>query len=509
VTRSRPPRRDASMPDDLRAALDTVSVADLRALVDDLLHELDPQAYARVVAALVDRAARNGSGWVPAAVDKAQVAAVLAFAKTTQREGWAEPSHMDAMLQRGCIAFFHRDYPTAHRIFDVLLDVIGDGLDLGQDELADEVLGTDLGECALQYIVSAYMIAIPTERAAAVRTALERVRGVAYLSTPLRDMERVAIEPLPGFEAFLPRWSALVRRGSKSARSSDEETDADAWRHEVVARIDGAEGLAHLARSTRRFADLRGWCRHLLGDERWEAARAACTEAAQLVTGRAHAGEFLDGAAHAAEQLGRRDVAAHLERAWRASPSPLRLLRWLGASNGGTTLPRRVAAALASCPPRAVCQRALLHVLRREFSAAADLLAKAPGLGWSDDEHPGHLLFSVFAQVLSSTAVDRGTTRAFAPEVAVLIERSGMERISDRASRAVVLAAMKTAAEKRVAELTQRKRRRHYRHAAELVAICVACDATRETRAWAAALRAGHRRFIAFVAELDRAMGAS
>jgi len=35
-----------------------------------------------------------------------------------------------------------------------------------------------------------------------------------------------------------------------------------------------------------------------------------------------------------------------------------------------------------------------------EFEAAAKLLASAPGLGWSDSEHPGHMLFHVFCQLL-------------------------------------------------------------------------------------------------------------
>jgi len=30
-----------------------------------------------------------------------------------------------------------------------------------------------------------------------------------------------------------------------------------------------------------------------------------------------------------------------------------------------------------------------------DFEAAAKLLASAPGLGWSDGEHPGHLLFPI------------------------------------------------------------------------------------------------------------------
>jgi hypothetical protein len=64
---------------------------------------------------------------------------------------------------------------------------------------------------------------------------------------------------------------------------------------------------------------------------------------------------------------------------------------------------------------------------------------------------------------------------------------------------------MKTAAESRIAGVTEQKRRRHYGHAAELVATCVACDKTDETRCWAAALQAEYRRFPALRDELERA----
>jgi hypothetical protein len=57
--------------------------------------------------------------------------------------------------------------------------------------------------------------------------------------------------------------------------------------------------------------------------------------------------------------------------------------------------------------------------------------------------------------------------------------------------------------------VTDQKRRRHYRHAAELVAVCVACDDSSATVGWVAALRAEYRRFPALRLELDRAMGAS
>ncbi|MFO0554363.1 MAG: hypothetical protein U0271_38635 [Polyangiaceae bacterium] len=91
----------------------------------------------------------------------------------------------------------------------------------------------------------------------------------------------------------------------------------------------------------------------------------------------------------------------------------------------------------------------------------------------------------------------------------------------------VVLDAMKKAAEIRLTSLVEYKRNRHYGHAAELVATCVACANNLGSRAlaqqgnslaslrspnksdvtarWAAALQAKYRRFHALRGLLERA----
>ena len=65
---------------------------------------------------------------------------------------------------------------------------------------------------------------------------------------------------------------------------------------------------------------------------------------------------------------------------------------------------RKRAAAFVSCPKRCVRQTVLLHVLLGQASEAAKLLARAPGLGWSGEEDPDHLLFPLFQRLLGNTA---------------------------------------------------------------------------------------------------------
>jgi hypothetical protein len=377
------------------------------------------------------------------------------------------------------------------------------------------------------------MLLPPAERAAAVRTAIEEVQGLGHFWEPIRELERVAVEPLPGLKDFLPEWRRLIVQKPAGDRNHDGDADEDRWLREVVQRMDGSDGLAKIARSTKRADDLRAWCKSLVDAGDWKAALPAFEEAAGIVADKDYTrGELLDGAALAAQQLGRKDLSPWLERAWRAGPSMLRLRRWLGSAGSKATLRKRASEALLACPKQAARQRAFLHSLQGEIEPAAKLLAAAPGLGWSNGEHPGHLLFPVFTRLLGgkkkatsqrtalmghrgmdieeleAMSADENEPRLAAPEVDPLLELAGVSSIPSPETRSAVVAAMRTAAKSRLAGVTEQKRRRHYGHAAELVGVCVSCDPSADTARWVAALRTEHKRFPALRAELDRALGA-
>jgi len=501
---------------------------ELRKLVRDMLVELDDRARGLIVNEVVDRAARNSSAWTPSAPSDEFVASVVAFAEAARRVGCADPSDVDGYLCEGVNAFLGKDYPAAFLIFRELLIPISVGdIDLGQHEMVDEVLAVDVSACAAQYVVSMYMTAAPANRAKAVRAAIGDVEGVGHFWQPLLEMERVAVEPLPELDDFLPRWRKIIEEGVADERLSDWETHLDRWLREVVQRMEGASGLANLARSTRRADDLRAWCRMLVEARDWKAALAAYEEAAEIVSDKAYSrGEFLDGVALAAQELGRKDLPARLEKAWRDAPSMLRLRRWLGSSGSKAVAIRRARAALESCAKKAHRQRALLHVIVGDLGAAAKLLVAAPGLGWSDSEHPGQLLFPLFQRLLGGTpepspfrgrrmdidelewmSADGDEAQIATPEVEEILEVAGIKGPSDVGARAAVLKAMRRAAENRVAGVTENKRRRSYGHAAHLVAACVALDLSSETDDWVAGVRDAYRRYPALQRELDDRLG--
>jgi hypothetical protein len=332
------PRRNVArpMPDDrvTETALEAMEADDLRALIREIIPWLDEPTHARLVNTLVDRAARNRSGWMPEGPTDALVTDIVAFADAAKRVGHADPGDVDDYLRQGSHAFLAREYRAACRIFRALLIPVGDvDIDLGQHEMLDEVLGVDVAHCAAQYVVSVYMTSTPRHRAKAVLSAIDDVQAIGHLWKPLREMERVAAEPLPEFPRFLAQWRSLVEERTAGNRGQDRDSDEDRWLREVVERTEGPEGLARIARATRRTGDLHSWCRALVDARDWKGALAAFDEAARLVTNNEYSrGDFLDGAALAAQELARKDLPRRLERAWREAPDMVRLRRWLGSS---------------------------------------------------------------------------------------------------------------------------------------------------------------------------------
>jgi hypothetical protein len=502
------------------AAINAIGAEELRELVRDIIPWLDEATHARLVNMLVDRAARSQGGWVPAGPSDKDVTEIVAFADAAQHVGHADPSDIDDFLRQGSNAFLGKRYDAAMQIFSALLIPIGEGdIDLGQHEMVDEVLGVDLAECAAQYVVSAYMTASPTTRSEAVVTAIGEMDSFGHVWEPLHHIERIAVEPLPEFDAFLQQWRALVEARVGTARSHDWERNEDRWLREVIGRMEGIEGLAKMARTSKRAEDLRSWCDALVDAKDWSAAVNAYDEAAKLVTDKQlWRGEFLDGAALAAQVLGATDLPALLERAWREAPGLARLLRWLGSATDPGIMWASASAALSACPKKADRQRAVLFSVLGDLGAAADLLAKAPGLGWSHDEHPGHVLFPLFSRLLGGPELpvpplrdfdvaamlgDHDEPRLATPGVAEVLARTGRSEVTDPQERSAMLTAMKVAAEKRLTAIVENKRRRHYGQVAGLVAAAAVVDPSQETTAWIAGIRAKYRRYYALQEKFD------
>lgn len=523
---------------DPAGAIEALSGEELRCFLRDVLKGLDEELRASLEDELIARAAKGSVGWKPSGPTARAVAEVASFAQAARSVGFADPAEVDARLRQGTMAFLAGDHAAARAVFEALLLPVADGeMDLGQHEMVDEVLTVDVHECAAQYVASVYATTPIAARAEAVWGALDAVQGVAALWGPLEAMERAATGPLPELDAFLPRWVAHLER--QPLVEGEWDSARDRWLREAVLRLEGVAGLERIARGTRRPETLRAWCQTLAASGEWAEALRAYDEAVSLAGGSDWQGHFLDGAALAARELGRPDAAERLEAAWLGAPSLVRLLRWLDARGPeGAALASRATEAKARCPPQAGRQLGLLHLLTGDVREAADLLAQAPGLGWSDEDHPGHVLFPAFASLLARSTgatlpaellaglqqtprdpwdldldeLEDEAPGLVTPPIATILERSPSDGV-DAAGREAMLEAMRLAAERRVEGVLGDKRRRHYGHAALLVACCLelAPGVGRHAAVaeWVAALRKRYARFPAFQEECDRALGST
>lgn len=545
--RTSPPRKTSISPQELKAALTAMNAEELRTFVRTLVSSLEGGPRSRLETTLIEHAARGTSGWRPSAPSQGLLAEVEDFVSAARRIGSADPAEVDDYLRQGTKAFLAGDFATARALFHTLLLPLTEAeIDLGQQELLEEVLTEDLSDCAARYAVAVYWTTPLEERAETVFEAITTVGRTAFQSTPLADMERVSSKPLPDLAEFLPRWLARLER--EPATSGPWESERDRMLREALSRTEGVAGLERMARASRRPEALRAWCSALVERGQWSEALRAYEEAAQLTPASSWRGDFLDGAALAASRLGRADVSRRLEEAWLGAPSLARLLRWLEAGTPDTaTLKRRATLALEKCPTRAPSLVGLLNLVAGEFAVAATLLSKAPGLGWSSDGHPGHLLFPALVWLLGGAP--EGTLRAEltlplhrpptgffdsdfgadfdfdfddagapvaprpalpTPSVIYVLQRSRVAEHLTASDQKRMLGALRSAASARTEEVVRAKRRRTYEHAATLVACCMELEALAgqaETgERWVNELREQTRRFPAFQEALRDAL---
>lgn len=523
---------------DLDGALDALTADELRSLVRDALRRLDEKRQHQLVDSVISQAAKGSAGWKPRSPSTRLADEVEGFTDAARRIGFADADDVDDYLRRGAKAFLAGELATARQVFETLLPPIADvDIDLGQHELIEEVLTVDIQEVAAQYLVSVYATTDLPRRAEALSSAIDTIEGIASFWELLAQMESVCTGPLPDLPAFLPRWVAHLRR--QPSPVGEWGHACDRWLREAVLRLEGLGGLERLARRTKQPEALRAWCDAVVDQEDWGRALVAYDAAAALAGQSFWRGHFLDGAALAARELGRRDATKRLERAWLGAPSPPRLLRWLGAgSPSAATRVRRAKQATTSCPSNAGPQVGLLHLLTGRLHSAAKLLETAPGLGWSSEDHPGHLLFPGFAGLLGAgtgatvasdvAAVlevppldpldqDHGLDIDMSdkptldtPSVAELIIGSAVHAGIDTNEKTALLEALRVAATRRVEGILTNKRRRHYGPAATLVACCLelAPVVGREEAIgeWVADLRKKYSRFSAFQGALNIAL---
>ena len=169
------------------------------------------------------------------------------FAAAARRLGYADPNAVDHHLRAATTAFLARDYAAARHIFEALLRPIAAAdVDLGEQELVDEVLGVSVHDCAARWVASVYVTSRPADRPDKVLEALNAVDAVAPMAEPL---------------AAMGRWAALLQHEAASGPRWHERSRL----REAVMRAEGTAGLARLARTSKCPEDARAWCTAVTG----------------------------------------------------------------------------------------------------------------------------------------------------------------------------------------------------------------------------------------------------
>jgi hypothetical protein len=508
-----------------------MSALELRSFVRTVFDGLDDDQRTAITESLVARATQGHAGWKPSRPSARVVNEVCVFAGAARRIAYADPDEVSDYLRQGTRAFLAGDHASARAVFEALLLPVARGdISLGQHEMVEEVLNVDMHVTVAQYVASVYTTTPLGGCANAVYSAITDLEGVVSLANPIGDMDGVSAGALPDLGPFIPRWVKRLERVRPA--KDDWDTAPERWLREAVFRMEGVEGLERIARKTKRPQACLAWCEALAERGDWPAALRAYDDAARLVHQSHWRGELLDGAALAAQELGRSDLSKRLEAAWRADPTTIRLVRWLAFEGHEHERIRTTAArALSRCPKTAARQLGLLRVLVGDVTGAAEVLSKCPGLGWSNPDHPGHIMFPLLTMLLSNgpiggtfvtelEATGRDPLESFAmtekehtpklatPSMVALIQGALPGVPLTDADRDATIGAMRIAAEKRTEGILGNSRRQRYGHAALLVASCVAFapkSRASELLKWATDLRQRHSRRHAFRQELARA----
>ncbi len=509
----------------LEEALEVMGAEDLRKVIREILVWAEAPFRGQVIEEVLNQAAAGEAGWIPEGPSGEEVEEALAWAEEALGEGSAEPEEANRRLRLGSAAFRARDYENAREIFGALLVPLGEGeIDVGADDMPGEALGPGVYDYARHYLISVYMTTPPGERVRALDRALKEIKPFWLFSSPLKRMEEAALEPLPDFENFLGEWKEfLVGEREKGTLRYFQKS----WLEEALLREGGPEALARLARGTKASKDYLSWCLSLFKAEDWAGALEAFREAAEVSSGTGpERARFLDGAGLAAWRLEHPDFPRLLEEAWKAEPSLPRLLRLLGTAKDEAALLEAARRALPSCAGKELPVRGFLQCLLGMYDWPADALVRAPGLGWSLPDHPGHLVFWTFylllggkrflregREFLAKLRLDPGSwiwgmkeedSFRLTPGVEEILEKAGAGARLEAEDRETMAGAMRRAAEKRIAGLTGKGRYKHYPHGGLLAAACreVGCPLGIPDP-WLARILQDFRRYPAMVREIQ------
>jgi hypothetical protein len=459
-------------------------------------------------------------------------------------ESWA--SEMDDLFTGAADAFLVGDLDLARNAYGRLLDAFrldeGVGTFCGPQSPTDMV-DTDVTEAVARYLRAVYETTPQPDRA---EVLYRRYTDLSHLvrTIDLRAIADTRRSELPDLNLFLPTWIEILTEHTGGFWARDRQrllTEATVWHA-------GTDGLAAVARrpGDHQPTAYLDWIDALTHDGRPIDACAAAREALAIIgfpTERA--ADAADRLAALTSRLG--DPAGALEArhtAWRSHPTRPRLLALVAAAQTAGDLASTLngeADLAGPGPDRLTCE---LLLLAGRVDAAAERLAAADPLGWSQPTHPGPVVWPYLLAAATPTlphaatqvgrlfaAIDTAdrwygyagdldldptddAARADGPDagpvaLTALLTRRSADHPGTPTQRKHWLAAARDAAERRIDAVVSNKHRGAYQRVSVLAvayaeALTLAGDPSGGA-AFVAGVRGRYPRHVAFRTELDRA----
>lgn len=325
-------------------------------------------------------------------------------------ESWAP--RMDALFERAGQSFAVGDFERAaeayRRLFEAFELDTHDGGPMFSGALSPpDMLDIDLVEVQARLARSVYETAEPSRRAAALLRVVEPT--VWYIDREvglLRAMEDARDGPLPELESFLPDWISVLEGAEHPGSDWDSwESRRRALLREATIRHGGIEAIAALARRSKDLDAYLDWSRHEAQEGNLLEAVVALGEALEGLSKPAQRADVADRLATFAALTDQQELALCSRRlAWRLAPTAWRLRSLAQTALEVSPDPAEGFAGLmkeelqdqrsGELQPNEACA-GLVEVFARDLEAAAQRLAKASSVGWSDAGHPGRWLFPV------------------------------------------------------------------------------------------------------------------
>lgn len=383
---------------------ETGETLEAKELVDSVANMLDRRSHQSRLLQDVEGFSRDleagryfsGWGWDPDIDDE---------------RAWGDESWvlvMDELFDRVFVVFEQGQRALAGQCFRRLLRLFDLSEEVGVfcgAKAPEAMVKTSLSHAKACYFRSLYDISELEQRAVVLLEDMEELDGIGQGRVGLQAMRDCHSQPMAAFDSFLKRWSQTLDAEVKRQRESPRLFQWDHftfWLLQEARQLErGLDGLVELARERghEHPAAYHHWVGRLVQEKRLLEALRAAQEGMERIVKSEPRARMAEIAAELADLVEKPSDALKARRAaFRVQPNARRLLSLcLHGMPNKKTLRNRLKTELrhaeGSDNPPSPRVMALLDLLCGDTQMALSALEDSAILGWSENDHPGQLVF--------------------------------------------------------------------------------------------------------------------